>query len=179
MGIPIVNSYFLFSTLEKADHPPAEARSIVARKRRVVLKVFPMAAREEGQNLERLFTLAEATRLLPQLREHLTSVQAAKAVLIRTKDEIKKASAQAAYGGGSFAGPHYIAALEQISEHLQAVQELGVHVKDLDMGLCDFPHLLDGRIVYLCWKLGEADIRWWHEVHSGYADRQPLESDES
>lgn len=144
-----------------------------------MLNVFSMASREEGQNLERLFTLSEANCLLPQLREHLTSVQAAKAVLIRTKDEIKKASAQAPYGGGSFAGPHYITALEQISEHLQAVQELGVHVKDLDTGLCDFPHLLNGRIVYLCWKLGEADIQWWHEVHSGYADRQPLESDAS
>lgn len=138
-----------------------------------------MASREEGQNLERLFTLTEANRLLPQLREHLTAVQRAKAVLIRTKEEIKKASAQASYGGGSFAGPHYIAALEQIGEHLQAVQEMGVHVKDLDMGLCDFPHLLNGRIVYLCWKLGEAEIQCWHEVHSGYADRQPLDPDES
>ncbi len=170
---------FFSSGREKAGQPSSRGPLVVARGRRIVLKVFPMAAREEGQNLERLFTLAEATRLLPRLREHLTAVQAAKAVLIRTKDEIKKASAQASYGGGSFAGPHYIAALEQISEHLQAVQELGVHVKDLDMGLCDFPHLLDGRIVYLCWKLGEADIRWWHEVHSGYADRHPLEPDES
>ncbi|MFM8551349.1 MAG: DUF2203 domain-containing protein [Nitrospiraceae bacterium] len=138
-----------------------------------------MASREEGQNLERLFTLAEATRLLPQLREHLTAVQEAKGVLVSTKDEIKKASAQAAYGGGSVAGSHYIAALEQISERLQAVQEQGVHVKDLDMGLCDFPYLLDGRVVYLCWKLGETDIQWWHEVQSGYADRQPLDSDAS
>jgi len=138
-----------------------------------------MAPREEGQNLERTFTLAEATRLLPQLREHLTAVKEAKAVLLRTKDEIKKASAQALYGGGSCVGPHYIMALEHISEHLQAVQELGVHVKDLDMGLCDFPHLLNGRVVYLCWKLGETDIRWWHEVNRGYADRRPLDQDES
>jgi hypothetical protein len=53
---------------------------------------------------------------------------------------------------------------------------MGVLVKDVDMGLCDFPYLLDGRIVYLCWKLGESEIRWWHEVSSGYRDRQPLEA---
>lgn len=137
-----------------------------------------MASREEGQNLERIFTLAEANRLLPQLQEHLTAVKQAKAILIRTKDEIKKASAKAHYGGGSFAGPHYISALEEISEHLQAVQELGVHVKDLDMGLCDFPHLLNGQVVYLCWKLGEDEIQWWHEINSGYAGRRPLEPDD-
>lgn len=136
-----------------------------------------MAPREEGQNLERTFTLAEANRLIPQLCEHLTVVKRAKAVLVRTKDEVKKASAKAQYGGGTFMGRHYIAALEQISENLQAVQELGVHVKDLDMGLCDFPHMLDGRIVYLCWKLGETEIQWWHEVNSGYAGRQPLDPD--
>ena len=48
-------------------------------------------------------------------------------------------------------------------------------VKDLDIGLCDFPHMMDGRVVYLCWKLGETEIRWWHEVNSGYSGRQPLE----
>ncbi|HET8579404.1 MAG TPA: DUF2203 domain-containing protein [Nitrospiraceae bacterium] len=135
-----------------------------------------MAHREEGQNLERVFTLSEANRLLPHLEEHLTTVKHGKETLIRTKNEIKKASSKAQFGGGSFAGPHYITALEQISENLQAVQEMGVLVKDVDMGLCDFPYLLDGRIVYLCWKLGESEIRWWHEVSSGYRDRQPLEA---
>lgn len=136
-----------------------------------------MAHREEGQNLERIFTLSEANRLIPQLEEHLTAVKRGKTVLIRTKDEIKKASSKAQFGGGSFAGPHYITALEQTSENLQAIQEMGVLVKDLDIGLCDFPYLMNGRIVYLCWKLGEAEIQWWHEVNSGYTDRQPLENE--
>ncbi|TLY30189.1 MAG: DUF2203 family protein [Nitrospirae bacterium] len=135
-----------------------------------------MAQREEGQNLEKVFTLSEANRLIPQLEEHLNAVKLGKAVLIRTKNEVKKASAKAQFGGGSFAGPPYITALEQISENLQVVQEMGVLVKDVDLGLCDFPYLLDGRIVYLCWKLGESEIRWWHEVSSGYRDRQPLEA---
>jgi hypothetical protein len=134
-----------------------------------------MGHREEGQNLERLFTLSEANQLIPQLEDHLSAIRQAKAVLIRTKDEIKKASSKSQFGGGSFAGHHYISALEHISEHLRAIQEIGVLVKDLDIGLCDFPHQMEGRIVYLCWKYGETEIRWWHEIHSGYTDRQPLE----
>jgi hypothetical protein len=136
-----------------------------------------MAQREEGQNLERLFTLAEANCLIPQLQEYLIAVKQAKAVLLRTKDEVKRASAKAPLGGGSLAGPHYITALEQISENLQAIQELGVLVKDLDIGLCDFPHMLNGRVVYLCWKLGETEVQWWHEINSGYTGRQPLDQE--
>ncbi|MEW6542545.1 MAG: DUF2203 domain-containing protein [Nitrospirota bacterium] len=128
----------------------------------------------EEQNVERLFTLAEANRLIPQLQEHLSCVKQAREVLLRTKAEIGKAAAKAHLGGGSFAGIHYIGALEQISDNLQTIQETGVLVKDLDIGLCDFPHMLDGRIVYLCWKLGETEIRWWHEVNNGYTGRQRL-----
>src|SRR5437867_13364293 len=106
-----------------------------------------MAQREEGQNLEKVFTLSEANRLIPQIAEPLKAVKLGKAVLIRTKNEVKKASAKAQFGGGSFAGPPYITALEQISENLQVVQEMGVLVKDVELGLCDFPYLLEGRIV--------------------------------
>jgi len=92
------------------------------------------------------------------------------------KEDIKKASAQAEYGGGSTVGHLYILGLQQVSANLQAIQELGILVKDLDLGLCDFPHLHDGRVVYLCWKLGEQEVRWWHETTTGYKDRCPLES---
>jgi hypothetical protein len=96
-------------------------------------------------------------------------------VLARTRDEIRRASARAEYGGGSTAGPLYISSLHQISANLQAIQEMGVLVKDVDLGLCDFPHLRDGRIVFLCWKYGETEIKWWHETTTGYKDRCPLE----
>ncbi|WP_447974192.1 DUF2203 domain-containing protein [Nitrospira sp. Kam-Ns4a] len=134
-----------------------------------------MAHREEGENLDRIFTRSEANRLIPQLEEYLTTVKRNKAVLLRVKDEIKKAAGKAHLSGGSFAGRHYIHALQEISSNLQAIQEMGVLVKDVDMGLCDFPYLLDGRIVFLCWKLGEPEIRWWHEVHTGFIGRQPLQ----
>ena len=87
---------------------------------------------------------------------------------------IRKAAAKSQMGGGSFAGRHYIGALQEISANLQAVHEMGVLVKDVDMGLCDFPHLLNGRIVFLCWKRGETAFEAWHDVDTGFANRQPL-----
>jgi hypothetical protein len=59
-------------------------------------------------------------------------------------------------------------------EKAQAIIALGVQLKDFDSGLCDFPHLRDGRVVLLCWKQGEDRIAWWHEVEAGFAGRQPL-----
>ena len=132
-------------------------------------------AHDDEQEHDRLFTLSEANRLIPQLNTRLTSVRQAKAVLSRTMDDVRKASAQSANGGGSTVGPLYISSLHQVSTNLQAIQEMGVLVKDLDMGLCDFPHLRDGRVVFLCWKFGEQEIRWWHETTTGYKDRSPLE----
>src|SRR5262245_41540663 len=125
---------------------------------------------------ERLFTLAEANSLIPQLHSRLMSVKQAKETLARTKEDIRKASARAEYGGGSSMGSLYITSLQQVSNNVKAIQELGILVKDLEMGLCDFPHFRDGRVVFLCWKLGEQEIRWWHETTTGYKDRCPLES---
>ena len=134
-----------------------------------------MADDEEQGVPDRMFTLSEANRLIPQLNTWLTSIHQAKALLVRTKEEIRKASARAEYGGGSTVGHLYISSLQQVSTNLHAIQELGVLVKDVDLGLCDFPHLRDGRVVYLCWKLGEDTVRWWHETTTGYKDRCPLE----
>ncbi len=125
---------------------------------------------------DRTFSISEAKGLLPKLEEQLLAVKQEKEILVRSHGEIKKASAKAQCNGGSFAGPRYIKALERISDSVEAIQEMGVLVKDLDVGLCDFPYLLDGRVVYLCWKLGEPEIRYWHEVEDGYNGRQPIET---
>jgi len=128
----------------------------------------------EQEQHDRIFSLAEANRLIPKLNSYLHSVKQAKATLLRTKEDIRKASAQAQYGGGSAVGPLYISSLQQVSSNVQAIHEMGVLVKDLDLGLCDFPHMREGRVVFLCWKLGEQEIKWWHETTTGYKDRCPL-----
>ena len=134
-----------------------------------------MAQDENETSPERVFSLFEANLLIPQLQSHLSTVQQGKAVLLETREEVRKASANANLGGGTPVGIHYVESLQDISTNLHAIHELGVVVKDIDLGLCDFPHVRDGRVVYLCWKLGEKEIRWWHEVTTGYKDRCPLE----
>ena len=136
-----------------------------------------MAKHDSDSYDDRVFTLAEATALIPQLETFLSKAKNGRAILIHTKDEIKKACAKAEFGGGSTVGPRYITALENMHENLQAIQETGVIVKDLDLGLCDFPFYLDGRIVYLCWKLGEDKIEWWHEITTGFSERQSIPND--
>src|SRR5207245_9491340 len=103
---------------------------------------------EHGQH-ERIFTLSEANRLIPPLNSKLTSIQQAKAILSRTKEDIKKASAQAEYGGGSTVGHLYIVGLQQVSTNLKAIPEHRILVEDLGTGLNVFPTLCECRVVYL------------------------------
>lgn len=138
-----------------------------------------MAHGENEITPERIFSLSEANRLIPQLQKHLLTIQEGKAVLVRTREEVGKASANAALGGGTTVGKPYVKSLLDISTHLQAISELGILVKDIDLGLCDFPHIRNGRVVYLCWKQGEKEIRWWHEIITGYKDRCPIEEESS
>ncbi len=139
------------------------------------IEIKPMSTPEDNETPEHVFTIEEANGLIPQLQAYFTIIRRAKTVLIQTSDDIKKASANAHSGGGSQFGSLYIQALHDVSSNLQAIHDLGVVVKDVNVGLCDFPYSHDGRVVYLCWKLGETEIRWWHELRLGYKDRIPLE----
>lgn len=66
----------------------------------------------------------------------------------------------------------------ELTDLLGEIATLGGEVKDLDLGLVDFPHQRQGRIVYLCWKRGEDRVRFWHDLSAGFAGRQPLAEDE-
>jgi len=66
-------------------------------------------------------------------------------------------------------------AAEHLVEVINRIQDSGVLVKDLDMGLIDFPSLLDGEEIYLCWKLGEEHVAFWHRPDEGFAGRKPLD----
>jgi hypothetical protein len=62
----------------------------------------------------------------------------------------------------------------QLQEYVDELRQLGVEPKSATQGLVDFPSILDGRLVYLCWKLGESEVSHWHELEAGFAGRQPL-----
>jgi len=63
---------------------------------------------------------------------------------------------------------------ERLADYAQELADLGVELKDCDTGLVDFPSRLDGREVYLCWRLGEPEVEHWHELHAGFAGRKKL-----
>jgi hypothetical protein len=127
---------------------------------------------------ERLFTLGEARGLLPRLRRLLSRLNAEREVLVSMREEINRAREKAELGGGGTTiGASYLKHLMGFSEIVQEIESLGVLVKDFRTGLVDFPHELDGRIVYLCWKPDEDEIGWWHEVDTGFAGRHPLAED--
>lgn len=65
----------------------------------------------------------------------------------------------------------------QLQEYVEELRDIGVEPKSATEGLVDFPSVLDGRLVYLCWKLGEPEVLHWHELDAGFAGRQPLTAD--
>jgi hypothetical protein len=128
----------------------------------------------EDEQEFRVFTLVEARSLIPTLRRLLARMAKARARLLDLRVEIDLAREQARYGGGSPAGPLYLKYMLAFTEAIQEIQEIGVHVKDFSNGLVDFPYEYEGRIVFLCWKPDEDEIRWWHETDAGFAGRRML-----
>jgi hypothetical protein len=122
----------------------------------------------------KLFTLQEANSLIPRLRPLIKSVVKTRAALLNINDEIQKARNNAKLGGGSAWGAEYLSLLSSFTNAIRDIEEMGVLVKDFHTGLCDFPHLREGRIIYLCWKMDEDEIRYWHEIEAGFAGRQPI-----
>jgi len=128
----------------------------------------------------RYFTREEAEALLPRLRPMLEALREAGARLDEQR-QVLAALQWKARGNGHDLGPAMDAARAALSEvsqqveaQIRAIMALGVEVKDIAMGLVDFPALRDGRVVYLCWRLGEPRIEYWHELDAGFAGRQRL-----
>ena len=124
----------------------------------------------------KIFTVQEANALLPNVRIILARIQRAHRRLTQYRDEVKKASEAAEQGGGGIAeGAAYAAVLTELTLKLAELEGLGVQLKDFERGLIDFPSLREGRVVLLCWQMGEGDeLEWWHDVDAGFAGRTPL-----
>jgi len=122
------------------------------------------------------FTVQEANALLPHVRIIVGKIQRAHRQLSTYREEAKKAAEAAEQGGGGLTdGVAYASALTDLTLQLAELEALGVQLKDFERGLVDFPSLREGRIVLLCWQLGEGDeLEWWHDVDAGFAGRTPL-----
>ena len=128
------------------------------------------------------FTLNEANALLPRLSDLLLQMKESKA----KHDQLREKATE--YTNRMSSNGHVIEmelnetrqelakATAELSSLVERGRELGCEVKDIDQGLVDFRAERDGREVYLCWKLGEPVVRWWHELDTGFAGRRPLET---
>jgi len=129
---------------------------------------------ETGLVHERHFTRAEANALLPQLTAMLDRLRDAKDNL--TDSEAHEALSEAApSNGGGDEGKQVGVAFLEVRGLLETIEQSGIVLRDIDRGLVDFPALMDGREIYLCWELGEDDVAYWHELETGYGGREPLE----
>ncbi len=124
----------------------------------------------------KLFTIQEANALLPTVRVIVARIQRAHRKLTQYRDEARKAAEAAEQGGGGIEqGVAYATVLTELTAEMSELDALGVQLKDFERGLIDFPSLRDGRVVLLCWQLGEGDeLEWWHDVDAGFAGRTPL-----
>lgn len=117
----------------------------------------------------KLYTRDEANALLPRLRHELELIRESLAVL-------RKASASLPPGTRTEDGatPVSAAALHQLHGAERRLVEMGIELKDADQGLFDFPALLEERVVFLCWREGELQVNWFHDLTEGFAGRRPL-----
>lgn len=125
---------------------------------------------------EKTFTIGEARAALPGLRQALVVLREERDALLALNPYINKARARAEQNGGSPYGQLYLDHAFTFATSLDDIEQTGVIIKDFGAGLVDFPYEHEGRIVYLCWKLGEDDLSWWHEIDDGFAGRRPLDA---
>jgi hypothetical protein len=132
---------------------------------------------------DRTFTLDEAQSLLPVLESLLRTAINAKKVIDEADAEQQALQHRVFLNGGMFLDIVPLArrkaerakAEQRAKDALAEIDSIGVQVKDLNIGLLDFPCDVEGQVILLCWKLGEKAITHWHGVQEGFAGRKPID----
>jgi len=125
-------------------------------------------------SFSRLFTVDEANALLPKLKELLEDLAAHRDALREKAPHMEHILRSSVANGGGRIGSEYGVEAYNLYLAVERIREVGVVLKDLDMGLLDFPHEREGRVVFLCWHPPEERVAFWHEIEAGYAGRQPI-----
>jgi hypothetical protein len=121
------------------------------------------------------FTVKEANDLLPLLIPKLVDIRDLYQHLDEMRESARAAAVASQFGGGMVGGTKYVSTLYDVGRLTTELQESGVELKDYSRGLIDFPSLRNGRLIMLCWQIGDGDsLVWWHEVEAGFAGRQRL-----
>ncbi|HXV28443.1 MAG TPA: DUF2203 domain-containing protein, partial [bacterium] len=134
-------------------------------------------------NKIKVFTVEEARRLTPRLTELLKELQVKRASIAAQEVEIDALELVTEQKEGASAPvldksvEKYNHTIARFYALIDEIQSFGCFLKDIDLGLIDFYTIYQGRVVYLCWKMGEREVEFWHEVGRGYSYRHPIEHD--
>jgi hypothetical protein len=139
------------------------------------------------------YDLDSANAHIPELREILEQLKSQRADLIRLRDLVLERQEAVEAGGDAGAGRQSPASeddgpddelrlirlrmqglIDQMQAAVARIDALGITLRDIETGLIDFPALANGRQIWLCWRLGEDDVAWWHELSEGFSGRRAL-----
>ena len=132
---------------------------------------------------QKTFTLSEAQVLLPVLESLLRVAMDGKKLIEEVDAEFSDLSSRIFLNGGTFIDIVPLAkrkqerekTVQRVKDALAEIDSTGVQVKDIDVGLLDFPCVVEDRVILLCWKLGEKSISHWHSTEEGFAGRKPID----
>ncbi len=135
--------------------------------------------------MPRYFTLQQAEKLLPEVESAIRDAIHQKSVYQQAEEEWQGFASRVTMLGGVRVDHSEVldikrrreSSAERLKAALEKIQDCGCVVKDLDIGLIDFPTLFHGEEVYLCWKLGESGIEFWHGVHEGFRGRKAIDAE--
>lgn len=135
--------------------------------------------------MPRYFTIEEARAALPAVERNIRDACQAKAKYDEADGALQSLTQRIMFAGGmivdSTAAENWKSQRESngrtLKSCLEKLEEIGVQVKDLEVGLVDFPTLFRGEEVLLCWRMDEDDIEHWHGVHEGFAGRKVIDRD--
>lgn len=134
--------------------------------------------------MNKTFTWNEAQTLLPVVEALLKKTQQAATLAAGIELKMQALSQKIFLSGGLLVDIRKAAhcraerekAMQEAKDTMAEFDAIGVQVKDLEQGLLDFPCIIDGQTVLLCWKLGEKEIAYWHTEEDGFAGRKPLDA---
>jgi hypothetical protein len=125
--------------------------------------------------MPKYYTLKEANETLHIVRPMLKEMMEIGEKIRARQPELWAMVQKSAGNGGNPELSRLLVEFDHLDALLHQIQDMGIEVKDLTIGLIDFVGLKDGREIYLCWKYGEGEIQFWHEIEAGFAGRQLID----
>lgn len=126
--------------------------------------------------MPRYFTLQQARDTLSEIHPIVDDIMEIRQEIVDRHPEVWPVIERSVGNGGSKVASKLVIEFESLEKLIRQVLATGTLFKDINIGLLDFPALRNGSEVYLCWKWGEDDIEFWHEIDAGYAGRQPIDT---